>query len=879
MKGDENDIVTVAATNVQQAPPQQVTPTSTSVSEATVPQVLTRTMIPNLSITSLDAGDVIECYLLTRKSMLQGTVIQITKSALGLRFRHRPATGRKYDDSEYVSLTTTSSSSSSSSGSGSSGSRRRLELTIEYGPARAGNNLAHESIPHIVVTEEQQQEQENDPDGSSHNGSSGSSTSTSNNNNNNNNTNPDPTTSTVSWDNEGKVYYTESIDSDSYTSANYLASLSGTLLSKLLHAAVDFTQSGGTMSTTTTTPSIHNSNNQHPQQQQQQQQQSHHRRRRYQPFSVYLASTLQPKPSSTDNNSTTIPPPVEPVQILRSNSDSDFIYHLLTLLTDLGVELKPVILPVVTEIRLHAVEMKKIQIGLNHHPADFYQKLLTCVKAIGSTDYSVYNISKAITTDVPTISPNLVSEQPPTISFPSMIVRPPMYDLKTTSPTNAPQNQNRLYRYRFLDQGDSSTSVPTISSDALTTAILESHQPSALPPTTITNEPNNSTLIPTPSPTQDVDLGDKSGGMDMATHQEQAATAAQHAQEAAEAAGAADTEDEAVSAAQQAAVYAQKAATVTANQAALIAREAIISGVGSSVAQAVSLCFSDPLYGIANKNLNATSDSSSNTEPVSTTTVYLYWDGSFYYRMNLTAPYVTVASYARPMPKPPASKIGAEDFVDWSIAFILAVLCAIGFLLLLQHVMGRNLKLIRPLYRCQLWFFQPTRFDWDVMMNESEAARDIPGEYTFGEDAIPLSMGGRKVGNIVASVFKSGSSHSKNYRMDEWHESNSYDEDDDDNFDTTNDRSALVEMEMVDRSHQQWMSPSHNNSSSHSKNFRKGTSFHSEKSFGEDEGTPATDAESNSMVRLFRDPNLVDLPDLTSSSRVAMPVSSNLQIV
>jgi hypothetical protein len=387
-------------------------------------------------------------------------------------------------------------------------------------------------------------------------------------------------------------------------------------------------------------------------------------------------------------------------------------------------------------------------------------------------------------------------------------------------------------------------------------------------------------VSPTP---ESIDIGEK-GGLDMATHQEQAATAAQHAQEAAEAAGAAGTEDEAVSAAQQAAVYAQKAATVTANQAALIAREAIGSGVGSSVAQAVSLCFSDPLYGIANKNGNMTmSDpSSSSNEPISTTTVYLYWDGSFYYRMNLTAPYVTIASYARPMPKPPVSKIGPEDFVDWSIAFLLAVLSAIGFLLLLQHVMGRNLKLIRPLYRCQLWFFQPTRFDWDAMMTESDDAGNTPGEFLYGEDAIPLSMGGRKIGNIVASVFKSGSSHSKNHRVDDWLDSTSYHDDDDDNINNNNihgnDTSALVEMEMVDRSHQQWMSPAKNNTSSHSSKLRKGTSFHSEKSFGEDDVIDDADTDGNNIIRLFRDPNLVDLPNLTSSTKVAMPVSAQMQI-
>jgi hypothetical protein len=299
------------------------------------------------------------------------------------------------------------------------------------------------------------------------------------------------------------------------------------------------------------------------------------------------------------------------------------------------------------------------------------------------------------------------------------------------------------------------------------------------------------------------------------------------------------------------------------------------------VAQAVSLCFSDPLYGIANKFMNTTTDthpvegSSTASVPVSTT-VYLYWDGTFYYRMNLTAPFVTVSSYARQMPKPPISKIGREDVVDWSVIFVLAFLSAIGFILLLQHVMGRNLKVIRALYRWQLWYFQPTRFDWDEMMSDSEAADNLREEYSFGEDAIPLSMGGRKVGNTVASVFKSGSSHSINQRGVDWFEVNHYDSDDDRNID---DGSALIEMEMVDRSYHRTTSDNHQNGNSVDRTFEKGISFHSDVSFHDDTAVTDLNTDGNNVVRLLRDPNLVDLPDLTSSSKVAIPVSAQLQVI
>jgi hypothetical protein len=741
---------------------EAATSSSSSSSSSNVPLVLTRSMIPNLAITSLDAGDVLECYHLTRTTLLHGTPIQITKSALGLRYRHRPAAGMKYD-------------------------RRRLELTIEYGPARAGSTLAHESIPHIIVDEEL-------GDDTNDNAALRN-------------------TASVTWDNEGKVYYTEYIDSDTYSSANYLASLSGTLLSKLLNSAVDFVESTSTRN---------------------------QRRRRYQPFSVYVVSSAPPSQQLTDSTNTTQQPPK---QILKSSSDVDFLQYLFSALAELGVELKPVILPAVTEVRLHVTDMVKVQTGNSVLPVNFYQKLYACVKAIGSTDYSTYNISKSIATSVPTTNPSSSPSIPPTMA--SMIVRPPTYakqqpvvtETPTPSGQNPPTIRHRNQYHRSLLDDDFSNSNATLSP----------------------------TIFPTVSPQEGTN------NMDMATHQEQAANAAQQAQEAADAAGAADTEDKAVSAAQQAAVYAQKAATVTANQAAIMARDAIVSGVGSSVAQAVSLCFSDSMYGIAlpspmNRGINMTNGAiveniSDTTTFPSTTTVYLYWDGTFYYRMNLTAPYVTVVSRVRPMPKPPVLGIGREDFVDWTIAFFVVLCTAMGFILLLQQVMGRNLKVIRPLYRFQRWFFQPTQFDWSQMMEESEATRAIGQEYSFGEDAIPLSMGGRKYGNNAAAALKAGSNFTES-RADSWLRVS------DDHIIDESENLMLGDMELVNRS-QHWTPSVKNGSIGLIQQYEKSASFQSDVS--DDVGDV-----DGSIVRMFRDPNLVDLPDLTSNSKVAIPVSLSL---
>jgi hypothetical protein len=150
-----------------------------------VPQILTRSALQRLS-SDLDAGDVLECYLLSRSTPLHGLVnstITVTKQALGLRYRPRAdTTGGVYAEKE------------------------PLELTLEYGPMRAGATLSHESIPRVVRETELSGE-----------------------------------TAYVSWENEGKVYYTTAISSG-YLTANYLASLTGAVLNDLLMTAVEYAE-------------------------------------------------------------------------------------------------------------------------------------------------------------------------------------------------------------------------------------------------------------------------------------------------------------------------------------------------------------------------------------------------------------------------------------------------------------------------------------------------------------------------------------------------------------------------------------------------------------------------------------------------------------
>jgi hypothetical protein len=46
----------------------------------------------------------------------------------------------------------------------------------------------------------------------------------------------------------------------------------------------------------------------------------------------------------------------------------------------------------------------------------------------------------------------------------------------------------------------------------------------------------------------------------------------------------------------------------------------------------------------------------------------------------------------------------------------------------------------RPLYQFQRLFFDPLEHTWDAMVDDEMKGQGT--EFSFGEDAIPLSMGG-----------------------------------------------------------------------------------------------------------------------------------------
>lgn len=102
-----------------------------------LPQILTRnTILPSLS--TLDAGDVIECYALFRDAKLdsikggKGNIngesnkfnLKVRKSAIAFRYKPKPS-------------------------SPESAIKSPFELTLEYGPQRTGATQSFEAMPNV----------------------------------------------------------------------------------------------------------------------------------------------------------------------------------------------------------------------------------------------------------------------------------------------------------------------------------------------------------------------------------------------------------------------------------------------------------------------------------------------------------------------------------------------------------------------------------------------------------------------------------------------------------------------------------------------------------------------------------------------------------
>jgi hypothetical protein len=317
----------------------------------------------------------------------------------------------------------------------------------------------------------------------------------------------------------------------------------------------------------------------------------------------------------------------------------------------------------------------------------------------------------------------------------------------------------------------------------------------------------------------------------------------------------------------------------------VMSMNALLYGDSTAMAGAAAICLQDPRYGISSLSASAISnstDTTTETTTTTTTTVYLYWDGSFYYRVNLTAPYLTVVPLTATMPHPPRLDVysGGGNFVDWTLALMILGLFLIFILLLLQQILGRNLRIIRPLYKFQRWFFDPLEHTLDDMVDDEMKGQGT--EYNFGEDVIPLSMGGRIAGYSPSHKTATPSRYQDFFPAAEaWLNGSAHSYETDEELEMTT-RAIGTSSSSSGKNGLEHARTTPNNSNNGS-NRMGGDSSSLQHSYHSDEGDTGAVSfdemksrlkdDSMPSVRLGRDPDLVDLPDLKSRSKVAVPVS------
>ncbi|KAG7352005.1 hypothetical protein IV203_008053 [Nitzschia inconspicua] len=726
-----------------------------------IPRVLTRNLIPSLTF-GLDASDMLECYTLVRSAPLHGianSTIMIQKQALGIRFRPK-------QDVATLNI------------------KRPMELTLEFGPQRVGQDLNDEAMPIAQI---------------------------------------DESSSYLSWDNVGKVYYSKAIVKQHYLSSYYMASMTGAVFSKLLTEAINFAE----------------------------------RRRVYQPFSIYSE---------------------ERGREVRSSSSSDFTWYIWTRLARLGVEIAPILPPPTYEARLWTKSLTKVVPDpfVAQNAATFYHKLYSCLNAIGTNDYGIFGDEKSLApTNTPAPTPssdNEVRGRRRRVEDNSGGQANSLGEMESTSKGEGQEQQSGE---NDPDNDDSSNSIPTMN-DATKVPPSISPPPSVAPTNPVSPYP---TEYESEEPTiEEEDEPQEEGGgipAEPAKDAEIAKQAADEAQKAAdEAKNVAQTEGEnkAADAAQAAAHAAHAAADATSKAASKQAMDSLLSGDGSMMSAIAATCFTDPQYGIGTVDANGTV----------TAEAYLYRDSSFYYKLELVSPYIGVAKINRAMPRATdQSDFGSGgDALDWLLALSLAASLLLLVLLICQQT-GKNY--VSSLARCQRWFFNPRKYDYE---GERASGQSGP-LFFFGASGIPPSMGGKRAsyspirpGESLDAVLEDSvvsavdDDDAGELALPVIHYQGSNDEE-----------QREIEMQSLSpRFNVLYSSARPGNavrtpvqrSSSSTNRMVHSASSRSLESFEENED-PDLALESSLPVpkRFFRDPNEVEMPSLKTRSKIAVPVGSN----
>ena len=688
-----------------------------------MPRVLNRDAIPALT-QGLDASDILECYALVRSAPLHGianSTIHIQKTAIG--FRYRPP------GSQLKKMHT---------------DKQPVEMTLEYGPQRVGPLLRHEAMPYIQGMDQDY--------------------------------------SFIGWENEGRVFYTTEIVTETYVSSYYMASMSGAVLNKILVQAVEYSEL----------------------------------RRRYLPFSIFSAKKGRE---------------------VRSSSSVDFAQYIWRQLANLGVEIHPILPPPIYEARLWVDSWETVipsQVTSNE-AASFYKKLYQCLEAIATNDYSAYappvlpTGSPVAVSRMPSLAPSIAS----TKRSPSRTPRPTE---KATNPIDEASDVpgNRTLDDREVEESDGTDGSindlddddavnigdPVVEKDPNTESQSPSTAKPAVSPSPVSPAPTSTVIVPE----------------DKVEEAKQAVATAQQAADEAKSAAQTDGDTKAADAAQSAATAAQVAVDATSDAAAKAAMDGLLSGDGATMTSIVTQCLTREKYGIASINGNGTT----------TIDAFLYLEGTNYYKLKMTSPFLEIAKINRALPVAVkrSELMGGGEPVDFVLAFLVLSSVFLLVIFLLQQV---GYECCQSLFRCQRWFFNPRKYDY-----EGNTLDKVGDSLHVDEDNIPLSMGGRA--SKSPSLFPRTSTP-KSSRT-----SPGLDSPELNSPNSAVTRDSLGELEMS------ILSSGRSAAMSSDRNLQRNLS--------------GDDIDENLAVvpeRLFRDPDLVDMPHLKSTSRVAIPVGSNQQ--
>ncbi len=488
---------------------------------------------------------------------------------------------------------------------------------------------------------------------------------------------------------QAKIYYDTTILEQDWDNAYYMAPITGAVLSKIFN---DY---------------ILNYPIRHP---------------RYQPFNVV-------EKESGDS-------------IIRSSSSEDFVWNIFQKLADMYVAIDPILVPKRYEVQLlvedssrdkELLDSTKVlsseDVGtvdgtherkrnVGNYAADFYLKFYSCIEAIKSGDYSEFE-----KTEAPTLSPTASSTQKPsTIPTPEHVTKQkesgPDDERRSPDPdeerantgsmdgTNANKtvadgaNTNHKNKKKNRKKNKKhTTSKEEVNSETQTDESLSEsgeRQLRELEVVTSTTEERIESIEAElkndePETTEEVDNNVLPFVDDAKSAAEEAEKAAEKAKEAAN-----EIDDSKAAEAAGAAVEAaKKAAQATTDAAVQVATESLLSGDGDMMTHVIQTCFADPKYGIMNEP---------NEGSLRTTQVYLFGDGSHYQRLNLTAPYIRVATLSKPLPKPNLVPSGKGDVVDIGLALAIIGGFLFGIIVMLHHI-----RVLQWDNRLQFkWFFHPT---------------------------------------------------------------------------------------------------------------------------------------------------------------------------